>query len=65
MTRELRKQVSRINVSSLKAEIKDSVKREVTDRLHDEMNDILDSYNSQLTDIGKIYSSIADSMSKK
>lgn len=27
--------------------------------------DILDSYNSQLTDIGKIYSSIADSMSKK
>lgn len=65
VTRELRKQVSRINVSSLKAEIKDSVKREVTDRLHNEMNDILDSYNSQLTDIGKIYSSIADSMSKK
>lgn len=65
VTREVKKQVSRISITSLKDEIKDEVKDAITDRLETQMDDILDSYNGQLNNIGKIYSSIAESMSKK
>ena len=69
VTREVKRQISKISIASLKSQIvddvKDELKDEVKDRIDDEIDDILSSYNDQLNSIGKIYSSIAESMTGK
>ena len=69
VAREVKRQISKISIASLKSQIvddvKDELKDEVKDRIDDEIDDILSSYNDQLNSIGKIYSSIAESMTGK
>lgn len=63
--KELRKQVERIDIHDFREEIKDEAKDLIMEKLKDDMDTILDSYNNQLENVGAIYSSIADKFKEK
>lgn len=60
---KIRKELRNIDISGLKREVKAEAKDAVIEKLQSSMNDILESYNSNLANVQSIYSSIAKSMS--
>ena len=62
---KIRKELRNIDISSLKREVKAEAKDAVAEKLQASMDDILDSYNSNLANVQNIYSSIAKSMSAR
>ena len=65
VAKEVASKVSRLDISDLREEIKDAAKEEIIDRMNLDMDDVLADYNRQLESVGKIYSSIAETFSKK
>ena len=64
VSKEIEKQVSRIDISDMKSEIVEKAKEEVADRLDKNLDGILEKFNGDLTNISKIYQSIASAMGK-
>lgn len=62
---KIRKELRNIDISSLKREVKSEAKDAVAEKLQASMDDILESYNSNLANVQNIYSSIAKSMSAR
>lgn len=60
---KIRKELRNIDISDLKREVKSEAKDAVASKLQASMDDILESYNSNLANVQNIYSSIARSMS--
>lgn len=60
---QLRKEIRNIDISDLKREVKSEAKDAVAEKLQSSMDDILESYNSNLANIQTIYGSIAKTMS--
>lgn len=65
VTKEIRDQVSNIDISDLKQEIKDEAKEKVISKFDDDLDSLLEEFNQNLQNVSKIYNSIADSMSQK
>lgn len=61
----IRKELRNIDVSALKREVKAEAKDAVAEKLQASMDDILETYNSNLANVQNIYSSIAKSMSAR
>lgn len=61
----IRKELRNIDISALKREVKAEAKDAVAEKLQASMDDILESYNSNLANVQNIYSSIAKSMSAR
>lgn len=62
---KIRKELHNIDISSLKREVKSEAKDAVAEKLQASMDDILESYNSNLANVQSIYSSIAKAMSAR
>lgn len=62
---KIAKELSNIDVSDLKNEVKEEAAQLVKDKLSSQMDDILDTYNANLMNVQNIYSSIAKSMSAR
>lgn len=61
---EISKQVSRIRIEDMKAEVIEKAKIEVSDKLDKNLDGILEKFNDDLDNVSKIYKSIANAMSK-
>lgn len=59
---KIRKELRNIDISGLKREVKAEAKEAVTEKLQSSMDDILETYNSNLANVQNIYSTIAKSM---
>ena len=59
---KIRKEIRNIDISGLKREVKAEAKEAVTEKLQSSMDDILETYNSNLANVQNIYSTIAKSM---
>lgn len=59
---KIRKELRDIDISGLKREVKAETKEAVTEKLQSSMDDILETYNSNLANVQNIYSTIAKSM---
>lgn len=64
VSKEIEKQVSRIRIDDMKDEVVERAKQEVADRLDKNLDGILEKFNGDLTNISKIYQSIANVMGK-
>lgn len=64
VSKEIEKQVSRIRIDDMKDEVVERAKLEVADRLDKNLDGILEKFNGDLTNISKIYQSIANVMGK-
>ena len=62
---KIRKELRSIDISGLKREVKAEAKEAVAEKLQASMDDILETYNSNLANVQNIYSSIAKSMSAR
>lgn len=58
----IQKALRNIDISSLKREVKEEAKKAVSEKLESSMDDILEQFNSNLSNVKNIYSSIAKSM---
>lgn len=65
VSKEVANKVARLDISDLREQVKDMAKDEIIDRMNLDMDDVLADYNRQLESVGKIYSSIAETFSKK
>ena len=65
VTLELKRQLKNIDISDMKKEIKEEAREITTEKFKNSLDDILDDFNSNLANVRKIYSSIADSVSEK
>ena len=61
---EMTEKVSKIDMSSLKADVREQAAEKILDKFDGNLDDILENFNNNLTSVQKIYSSIAKSMSK-
>lgn len=62
---ELQRQVKNINIDSLREEVKSEAREFAVQKFQTSLDSILEDHNSQLNNVKKIYSSIAESMSNK
>lgn len=65
VTKEIRRQVNNLDIGELKDEVKEEAKEAALEKLNDSLDDILEKFNSELDNVGRIYSSIAESMSNR
>ena len=65
VSEEVKKQVSYIDISDLKQEIKDEAKEKVISKFDGDLDSLLDDFNQNLKNVSKIYNSIAGSMTHK
>lgn len=63
--REIQKQIDGIDITELRNEVKEEAKEAALEKLDDSLDDILEKFNNELDNVGKIYSSIAESMSNR
>ena len=63
VAREIKQQVGNIDISEVKKQVVADAKEEAAGRFRDELDGILNRFNDQLSDVKKIYSSIAKSFS--
>ena len=61
----LAKQAADIDMQKLKKEVKEKAKEMIVEKFDDNLESLLGEFNNKLSDISKIYSSIAESMTKK
>lgn len=62
---QIQKELRNIDISSLKEEVKADAAELVQQKLSSQMDDILESFNTNLMNVQTIYSSIAKAMSEK
>lgn len=62
---EVSRQVANIDIKRLKQEVKERAKELVIDKFNGDLDSLLNDFNQNLTNVSKIYNSIADSMTKK
>lgn len=62
---EVTKQVANLDIRTLKREVKDEAKSIVIDKFNGQLDSILEDFNQNLSNVSKIYSSIADTITKK
>lgn len=58
-------EAAKINKDDLIESVTEMAKEQVAEQFESKLDDILEGYNKSLDNVGKIYQSIADSMSKK
>lgn len=61
----LRKNVAKIDEARLKREVVTKAKEQIAEKFDDKLDDILEEFNGNLQNVGKIYKSIAKSFSKE
>ena len=62
---ETKRQVSKLDISELKTEIKEEAKEKILAKFDGDLDEILSEFNQNLANVQKIYSSIAENISKK
>lgn len=65
VTSEIAKNVAKIDEARLKKEVVAKAKEQIAEKFDDKLDDILDEFNGNLQNVGKIYKSIAKSFSKE
>lgn len=58
---EIKRKVSKLSIEDLKESVVNQARKEASEKLQSSMDDILESFNANLTQVGKIYQSIAQS----
>jgi len=61
----LRKNIAKIDEARLKREVVTKAKEQIAEKFDDKLDDILEEFNGNLQNVGKIYKSIAKSFSKE
>lgn len=61
---ELTAEAAKIDVKRVRSDIERAAKERVMEKFDDDLDDILEKFNDQLENTSKIYSSIADTLSK-
>ena len=64
-TAVIAKNVARIDESKLKKEVVQKAKEQIAEKFDDKLDDLLEEFNGNLQNVGKIYKSIARSFSKE
>ncbi len=65
VTDEIASRVARIDEARLRKEVVEKAKQQIADKFDDKMDDLLEEFNGNLQNVGKIYKSIAKSFSKE
>lgn len=65
VTSEIAKNVAKIDEARLKREVVTKAKEQIAEKFDDKLDDILEEFNGNLQNVGKIYKSIAKSFSKE
>lgn len=63
--KELEKQVSELSVESIRNEVISKAKQAAVEKFQNDLDSVLESYNKDLNNVGKIYSSIAESLANR
>lgn len=61
---EITNEAAKIDVKRVRADVEKAAKAHVIEKFDDNLDDILENFNDQLKNTSKIYTSIADSMTK-
>ena len=62
---QIAKNVAGIDESKLKKEVVQKAKEQIAEKFDDKLDDLLEEFNGNLQNVGKIYKSIARSFSKE
>ena len=65
VSEEVKKQVSNIDISELRRDIKEEAKAKVLQKFDGDLDAILGDFNQNLSNVSKIYNSIATNIAKK
>lgn len=65
VSKEVAKEVANLNMESLRKKVKEEAKQLVLDKFNENLDSLLEDFNQNLTNVSKIYGSIADNMVKK
>ena len=65
VTDQIAKNVAKIDEGRLKKEVVQKAKEQIAEKFDDKLDDILEEFNGNLQNVGKIYKSIAKSFSKE
>ena len=65
VTTEIATRVARIDEGKLRKEVVEKAKEQIADKFDDKLDDLLEEFNVNLQNVGKIYKSIAKSFSKE
>ena len=65
MTDQIAKNVARIDESKLKKEVAQKAKEQIAEKFDGKLDDLLEEFNGNLQNVGRIYRSIAKSFSKE
>lgn len=62
---EIANRVARIDEAKLRKEVVEKAKKQIADKFDDKLDGLLEEFNGNLQNVGKIYTSIAKSFSKE
>lgn len=62
--KELTEEAAKIDVKRVRADVEKAAKEQALEKFDDNLDDILENFNDQLKNTSKIYTSIADTMTK-
>lgn len=62
---EIAKQVADIDISKLKRDVEQKAKEAIVEKFDGKLDSLLDDFNQNLSNVSKIYSSIAESMKRE
>jgi hypothetical protein len=65
VSKEISYQVANLDINKMKSEVKEKAKELVLEKFDGNLNSLLEDFNQSLSNVSKIYESIAESMSKK
>lgn len=65
VTDEIAARVARIDEAKLRKEVVEKAKKQIADKFDDKLDDLLEEFNGNLQNVGKIYTSIAKSFTKE
>lgn len=65
VTTEIATRVARIDEGKLRKEVVEKAKKQIADKFDDKLDDLLEEFNGNLQNVGKIYTSIAKSFTKE
>lgn len=65
VTDEIANRVARIDEAKLRKEVVEKAKQQIADKFDDKLDNLLEEFNGNLQNVGKIYKSIAKSFSKE
>lgn len=65
VTKELKKQVSNVDISEARKEVVAEAKKEAAEKFDSNLEEILEKFNSDLENVSKIYKSITNAITKE